>query len=755
MELIKTSFINQNECKSNKKLSKSNFNNVQTVLPAVLQRNDLNQIQIYSDKEPFGTNIKNKFDEVIDDKLDSDVYSFFYSESILTTTNYLFYKMGVGIYVQIKNNKIHKYIPFNNMNYENDWYNIIQLDKRYKSTREYFNIKNKIYPIRKSLYSLYDKKKWSATDCLIFTEHGKQPQLNDSYWTQLKDIIDETCKNRKIPDIIFFINKKDLPFLKKNRTHPFESIMGTNYPIDIGKYYYFSPILSQTTRNEYADIPIPSSDEWEFITQKYFINSCNNNYIHKKDFVKWEDKINTAFFRGRGTGCSLDIKDNPRLHITKINNEWKNNNNYNENNSIDKISFINAGIIRFSRRSKANNGIMSFQDNKKLEREGVNLVEFVDHKEQKKYKYLVYIEGNSAAYRLPYMLSLNSLVIKVNSKYKLWFEHLLKPYEHYVPVKHDLSDLANSVKWCKQNDKKCKDIMLNANNFCKTYFTKSYIYDYMQNIFIKIANKQFNSDDIYKKFGVYKKKRKIITKVKKLIEWKDVNKNIKSAIIVPFRDNKFQDRKGQLIKFIEYWKNKKIELKDYHFKIFIIEQSQDNRKFNRGQLLNLGQKIAEKEGFNNLIFHDVDLTPSDELLPYYFKLLDAPIHLGSIWNKYNHYTFFGGVTILNNTLFKKINGFPNQFWGWGGEDDVLYNRCANYIDKMIIPTKGTFAEMKHINTSKIKSIKLSSIIKFKLILDDLNNKSKDGVSHLKLSKISSIELEKDLADKIIFELTNK
>lgn len=24
--------------------------------------------------------------------------------------------------------------------------------------------------------------------------------------------------------------------------------------------------------------------------------------------------------------------------------------------------------------------------------------------------------------------------------------------------------------------------------------------------------------------------------------------------------------------------------------------------------------------------------------------------------------------------FRKINGFPNAFWGWGGEDDDLWNR---------------------------------------------------------------------------------
>lgn len=38
--------------------------------------------------------------------------------------------------------------------------------------------------------------------------------------------------------------------------------------------------------------------------------------------------------------------------------------------------------------------------------------------------------------------------------------------------------------------------------------------------------------------------------------------------------------------------------------------------------------------------------------------------------------FFGGVSGLTVEQFKKINGFPNAFWGWGGEDDDLWNRCG-------------------------------------------------------------------------------
>lgn len=39
-----------------------------------------------------------------------------------------------------------------------------------------------------------------------------------------------------------------------------------------------------------------------------------------------------------------------------------------------------------------------------------------------------------------------------------------------------------------------------------------------------------------------------------------------------------------------------------------------------------------------------------------------------------HLGYFGGITSFSEKQFRDINGFPNNFWGWGGEDDELYKR---------------------------------------------------------------------------------
>ena len=48
-----------------------------------------------------------------------------------------------------------------------------------------------------------------------------------------------------------------------------------------------------------------------------------------------------------------------------------------------------------------------------------------------------------------------------------------------------------------------------------------------------------------------------------------------------------------------------------------------------------------------------------------------------VWNSmisYNKQT--GGALSVSATNFTNINGFSNKFWGWGHEDNDLYDRYA-------------------------------------------------------------------------------
>ena len=61
------------------------------------------------------------------------------------------------------------------------------------------------------------------------------------------------------------------------------------------------------------------------------------------------------------------------------------------------------------------------------------------------------------------------MVLKVDSTKEMWYFPLLEPYVHYVPIKEDLSDLADKIEWCKK-------MMKNAGLFLKMHKFLSKIY---------------------------------------------------------------------------------------------------------------------------------------------------------------------------------------------------------------------------------------------------------------------------------------
>jgi hypothetical protein len=147
------------------------------------------------------------------------------------------------------------------------------------------------------------------------------------------------------------------------------------------------------------------------------------------------------------------------------------------------------------------------------------------------------------------------------------------------------------------------------------------------------------------------------------------------AIIVPFRDLHVEQKRaahlGQfvphMIRFLGKLK-KEHQIADFH--IYIVEQSDDQRKFNRGKLLNIGFDIARKrKGMKHphdvFIFHDVDLLPQDDLGLAYAQFPKVPYHIARVWDRYsNNPKYFGGVVSFSSSDFKRINGYPNTFWGW-------------------------------------------------------------------------------------------
>ena len=86
----------------------------------------------------------------------------------------------------------------------------------------------------------------------------------------------------------------------------------------------------------------------------------------------------------------------------------------------------------------------------------------------------------SAAPAFQSRLLSNSLTLKQDFPGVQWFFKPLKPYVHYVPLKHDISDLIEKIEWAK-NDGLCKQISKNASEFAlnNLMFEDVYLYFYL------------------------------------------------------------------------------------------------------------------------------------------------------------------------------------------------------------------------------------------------------------------------------------
>lgn len=213
----------------------------------------------------------------------------------------------------------------------------------------------------------------------------------------------------------------------------------------------------------------------------------------------------------------------------------------------------------------------------------------------------------------------------------------------------------------------------------------------------------------------------------------------KIALIVPFRDSeKEKSRTLQLNKFVNYMET---YLAGYNYKIFVIQQTDDNNKFNRGQLLNIGFELAERNNYDNYIFHDVDLLPSTELKDYYITIpTNKPIHIAAVWDRYNsNPNYFGGIVAFNKDMFNKINGYPNNFWGWGGEDDELLKRTKQFYN-ITKPSSGSIQDLENLNLSQkldyLKENNLKFMKKQEALAEHATTWNINGLSNLKYNKQS-------------------
>eukprot|EP00611_Tribonema_gayanum_P020467 TRINITY_DN3738_c0_g4_i2.p1 TRINITY_DN3738_c0_g4~~TRINITY_DN3738_c0_g4_i2.p1 ORF type:complete len:731 (-),score=261.28 TRINITY_DN3738_c0_g4_i2:127-2268(-) len=451
-------------------------------------------------------------------RLDLRFHQCITSVSTRNTLQYLYHHMRCGIYVMIRHGKLVMFIPFVNKDYTNDWGQPPRLPLKPDGTpmtqKEYYVDKAQVF---RPENIIQDYGQWWANGNIICNEHQRPGEKFSQYWgdqfmSALRDLLEETCARGGVADCEFFINKRDYPHLKYSAqkqvpVEPYGFIFdrddrdpSQDVPLKRHKYKCYTPIASFYCSDRFADIPFPPSEDWEAAVGKVYPKTFTHKYNSKtkeveideprdlftqENFVKfkcaWEDKVDTAFFRGTATGGGVTVETNQRLKSASLSHEWKSDPRY--NGSDGTAPYLDSAITGWNKRDKKihSEPMMYLKDSDFPFAGGKE--NFTPIYEQSKYKYLIYIEGHCAACRYGFMMRLGSVILKAESSCVadlMWYFPLLQPMVDHVPVKADLSDLAEKIEWCRTHDEECKAIAARAGALYEKYVHKSACMDYVQ-----------------------------------------------------------------------------------------------------------------------------------------------------------------------------------------------------------------------------------------------------------------------------------
>lgn len=223
------------------------------------------------------------------------------------------------------------------------------------------------------------------------------------------------------------------------------------------------PVFAYLTRETSWVIPFPSSfsvistmdmDLWQAELRK------KNQATPREEFLAttpWDRRTSQAYWVGAITGpwefaADAAIMAVPRLkllrlakdHPESLKAEWSNLATYG-------ISWVyDAHHI---------SGFMSKDQPRSVENlTGIEQAGFTPLKKWANYKYYLNIDGVVMGGRMNKLLALGGVVLQHRAGYYEHFEGILEPYEHYVPIAYDLSDLVSTVKWLQDNDAEARRI---------------------------------------------------------------------------------------------------------------------------------------------------------------------------------------------------------------------------------------------------------------------------------------------------------
>lgn len=106
-----------------------------------------------------------------------------------------------------------------------------------------------------------------------------------------------------------------------------------------------------------------------------------------------------------------------------------------------------------------------------VDKRNLHLPKWIKRSDMIRYKYILDIDGNASTWdATAWKLNSGSVILKTDSCWNQWFFDKYKAWEHYVPVKDDMSDLQQQFEWCEAHQAECEQMIRR----CKQLFQEVY-----------------------------------------------------------------------------------------------------------------------------------------------------------------------------------------------------------------------------------------------------------------------------------------
>jgi hypothetical protein len=293
----------------------------------------------------------------------------------------------------------------------------------------------------------------------MFVE-GSDRNVKDWYAQKFLGPLKKMHEMSPLPDVDFIFTHFDVPY------YYYQRLIGKTLP-------EFKYALFCRAKNRFDDKIILMPDMYalnEYGSDKPQILSGREKMRNL-----WESKRQIVFFRGADNGVfdRINWRSCARPTLVTL--------------SLKYPDLIDA---RFTYLFGWQDKDSSIQD--LMAKEGM-LGEHVPLEEFSLYRYLIDVDGHTAnTPRTALFLYSGSVLFKQTTDNILWFYSQLKPYVHYIPIVEDLSDIFTQIKWAKDHDEECKEMVGRAYDLAEELLKPECVYLYFYRLLESYSEKQRN-----------------------------------------------------------------------------------------------------------------------------------------------------------------------------------------------------------------------------------------------------------------------